>query len=307
MKWINSKVTLDMTTGAVLAQEGFWHVGAVAECKGGGGASGAVSYAGYLEDRHAVYLDDVYDLVQLAIVANPFAELSLEAFDPTSDIVDIDTAFDNLETQVNVLTGDLTTDYNTMADFADARYDSDYGSSTLRTAIESARNVRQEANIARSISRFAGGMADVGAVNTSAFVTGMGLIEQEHLRDASDFGTKLEFDAYKEKLGHATQAINFMAMGTSDRLAQYQALHRSAVETSRFTVVASQENIDRNLYYSTREALWGMETYRSLGNMMGSIQGGMSDFDPITTQDNMASTLAGALGGAATGATIGSI
>jgi len=58
----------------------------------------------------------------------------------------------------------------------------------------------------RAIGRFAGGMADINAVQSSAFVIGLALLEQNHQNDVNKYAADLKLqiytDVYKEYLQH---------------------------------------------------------------------------------------------------------
>ena len=52
----------------------------------------------------------------------------------------------------------------------------------------------------RSVNRFAGGMADINAVNSSAFVIGMALLESDFTDNVTDFQSKLEMETFVQIL-----------------------------------------------------------------------------------------------------------
>jgi hypothetical protein len=52
----------------------------------------------------------------------------------------------------------------------------------------------------QSVNRFAGGMADINAVQSSAFVIGMALLESDFRRDVSEFRSKMGFELYTKTI-----------------------------------------------------------------------------------------------------------
>ena len=50
----------------------------------------------------------------------------------------------------------------------------------------------------RSVNRFAGGMADIGAVNSSAFIVGMALLESDQQDNVAEFQSRLELELYTQ-------------------------------------------------------------------------------------------------------------
>jgi hypothetical protein len=94
---------------------------------------------------------------------------------------------------------------------AAVNFATDYGASTLSRASASAREAVEAAPIAdlvksyrqralkghlASVNRLSSGMADINAVNSSAFTIGMALQEVEFTRDVNDFQAKLEIQLY---------------------------------------------------------------------------------------------------------------
>lgn len=85
------------------------------------------------------------------------------------------------------------------------------------TSIDAAIKIYRKRVIAthmRSVNRFAGGMADIGAVNSSAFITGMALLESDHSNNIDDFRAKLELQLYNTAIttgmAHYIETLNSM-------------------------------------------------------------------------------------------------
>ena len=308
MNRISTQVVIDMPTGQVLSEKGFWYAGPLALCKGGGGSSGQVSYPAYMETLHGSWLDEIDVLITSISASNPYANPGLAAYDPTNEINEAIAAYETFDAEMATFTtGDWTTDWDTLSDFAQAYFESNLGGSTELTALEAARDVRQEAHIARTVSRYAGGMADIGAVNSSSFVVGIGLIEQEHLRDIDFFGAQLALGAYKEKLNFIAQGVESMKSVTAMRLEAFRTSAAMCTELKRIAIVAGQEYIDKELIYDVQSVLWGLEPYQYGGNMLSAISGGLVENKGASGMNRLASTLGGGLGAAASGAMVGAM
>ena len=75
----------------------------------------------------------------------------------------------------------------------------------------------------RGINRFAGGMADINAVNGSAFIIGMALMEGEFTNKVSDFQANLEIELYRSALPLFVQAFqNTLTASMSLRAEQFR-------------------------------------------------------------------------------------
>lgn len=83
-------------------------------------------------------------------------------------------------------------------------------SNEIVTSMVAAYEARALTQHLRAVNRFAGGMADINAVNSSAFVIGMALKEVEFSRDVDDFQTKTESDLYNKAFD------GFLAVGKAN-------------------------------------------------------------------------------------------
>jgi len=96
----------------------------------------------------------------------------------------------------------------------------------------------------RGVNRFVGGMADINAVNSSAFIIGMALLEVEFSRNVNDFQTKLEGDLYNKAfdgfldVGKANMSLYSTSLG------QYTQMDNAFIDahlqsTGQFTQLAA--------------------------------------------------------------------
>jgi hypothetical protein len=182
---------------------------------------------------------------------------------------------------------------------------------------------------ARAARRFAGTMADINAVQSSAFLFGLAIIEAEHMQAVNEFNKEVTHSTYKDTIGlHIDLYKNRLAQEISKELSVKQIrdnmLIQSVQLTSqmmftkhdlRNTIVSLIAEIQRIRYIATTEhegfsldvqvkdQLWDMEVY----GMAAVILGGMGGGQVIPKGPTRAgSAIGGALSGAASGAMMGS-
>lgn len=182
----------------------------------------------------------------------------------------------------------------------------------------------------RAIRSFASGMADINAVQSSAFLFGVALIESEHLQQVDEFNrtlTKENYDkmvsefmnSYKQRLGQelqvklqeATTRTQFLSTAVQMTLQRYdraiewkQAVSQLTGELMRLRFVMDSESTANNADLDAKNAMWDMEVYKQGVALLGGIGGG----HPLPEGPSKAgSAIGGALSGAASGAMAGSV
>jgi hypothetical protein len=80
-------------------------------------------------------------------------------------------------------------------------------SSVVEEAVEVHRT-RQLTDHLRGVNRFAGGMADINAVNGSAFIIGMALLESGFENNVADYRAKLMLELYDKAMSSFTQLLS---------------------------------------------------------------------------------------------------
>jgi hypothetical protein len=192
------------------------------------------------------------------------------------------------------------------------------------TAQADAHETRMTPRFLRSVSRFAGGMLDINAVNSSAFVLGLALLEREVLADAADFDAGIAYKAYDSVVTNGldktfnaafqrqgqrnvamAQGINTMIASIQHKVdAQRDASHQQA-ELNRIKIIAKKEQVDKDIELDVEDALWDIKTFQYGGNLLASIAGGTSNQPQKPSQ--LQSALSGAISGAAAGAKVGGL
>ena len=145
----------------------------------------------------------------------------------TEDLVDnaSDKAIEllpEMEAIVSTETEDIVTNAIALAEDAV----SDVVVTSLTTAYES----RALNTHLRAVNRFAGGMADINSVNSSAFVIGMSMKESEFSRDVNDFQAKIEATLYEKGFDGFISTASEVIKAYKDISSSYLATSAKAMD-----------------------------------------------------------------------------
>lgn len=280
-----------MKTMEVIEEDSFEYEGPIAQCKGGGGASGAVDFPDYMKTAHSDWLDDsgadsiessMVDIMNAALGDSPFAAAA--AYDPDTDLTAMETHVTNLSTLVSSISSGIGT---LVADVIDGTKITD-----AADAFDSDLSDQLDANV---YPRFEAGMRDINMVMSSYFVIGRAVIEDARVRESAKFLANLHLKAATD------DSLKLIAM-----ILQFQqSLSHMGIETRRLRIVAKSEESDKNLKYDEADAKWDLEVFQYGGNLLASISGA-AHYVPNKEDNRAQSAIGGALSGAATGAMIGS-
>jgi len=257
---------------------------------GGGGTSGAVSYPGYMEEIHEDWLRQTDDTIDLSITDvmnsafgnSPFTTLT--AYDPTTEVGNIISAPNGLETLVNLLSSGTTLDTLISKVLDESRIEDSVASFSADLS------ARADAEI---YPRFEAGMRDINAVMSSAFVVGRSLIADQITREVAKYENNLRYKAWGD------DAIRVIGM----KLEYEKAVAQLLIDSNRISIVAKKEEADANAKLDEADATWDLEVFQYGANLLASVSGGTAPHQkgPSTFQ----SMLGGGLSGAAAGAVIG--
>jgi hypothetical protein len=325
---------------------------------GGGGSSGKVSWPNYLQDKHKQWLKDdskgahMTTAVRQAFNNSPY--VGFQVFDPTTALASTDTRFAAF---TGVLPSNETTDWTAQVDASLSEANATGLFTTPETVAAWETNVneaitkadavtlfgtgsiddlveqfdqRQQIALQSAVGRFAAGMADIGAVNSSAYIWGLALMEIEHQRAVAEFSAGLTQENRRDKIQfvdrgiqtigaikgvNAQSAFNNRAMkiektyGGAEaigvrRSARMQMLHAAAQlqgEINRIKIVAEREYDNERLNVLVKHGAWNLEIFTYAGNLLAAVQGGTGGGGSATqakTGDGM-SQIGGALAGGA--------
>ena len=182
----------------------------------------------------------------------------------------------------------------------------------------------------RAMSRMAAGMADINAVNSSAFVFGMASIENEMQADVNRFAAQQGFDLIGQyvtaftntfrghlqeymtskvttRSGRDTMILDGVRVLTSLLSTNLQASMQTAhlqTEINRIRTVAHVEEFQTQMDMDVKDATWSLDVHQPLANFL-SAAGGAAMVPPMMSKAQ--SVLGGAASGAAVGAATASI
>lgn len=309
-------------------------------------------------------VDDTVDVDLIAVMdnalgmgGNPWEGHTLT--DPATDLAAVQTRYSTYETLVDAL--DEETDWDSMIDNAVAKVDEagvlvDVDFSTVVASARSGATTSLAAGIAaaldelddaviaravqaymnrgsvqkeRAIGRFSSTMADMNAVNSSAFMFGLAIIEAQHMQDVDQYQAQIELQAYNNLVNNwvamfraeleqelrmevtnkssretvLREGAQMMVQMLSNRVQSTANTAALLAETKRVGIVATQEYelADADLDYKFSQ--WDFEVFTRAANVLGSISGAAAYVPGQPSKT--ASAIGGALSGAAAGAGIG--
>ena len=181
----------------------------------------------------------------------------------------------------------------------------------------------------RAFNRFSGGMLDINAVHSSAFILGAAIIEAQHMQSVNDFDTEMSKGLLELGLSTQTQilltevqsrvnsklqdnrnfvlgldrAVTQMVQIFLQKLGYEEAYMKTTIEKARIATVINLETATADIDLDARYANWDFNIYNKAANVLASISGASAVLPdaPSRTQ----SAIGGALGGASTGSSLG--
>lgn len=169
----------------------------------------------------------------------------------------------------------------------------------------------------RSVNRFTAGLADIGAVNSSAFIVGMALLESEVNADVNKFDADISAQAFNEIAAggikatfqaaatqrqqrnlYLAEATNLLMQALQQKIQLQAEATRLQSELNRVKIVAKQEQTDKDLEIAILDSGWDLDI---LLKGMGVV-GGLTGASYIPDKPSKAqSAIGGAISGAAAG------
>lgn len=258
----------------------------------GGGGSNLATSTGY------VLGDGIIDFLGDAIAeGNPYAVAF--AYDPTSDMGDIQDSLDLFQDLITNL--DPETDYSSHLAQALTEVDTLISSTHIDDEVD-AFETKTANQFARSVNRFTAGMADINAVNSSAFI--LGLAQMENLRQA-------ELDAYRAQLNTqkqnqravlAAQFAQEMGAMLARKVAAQESATRLQSDTSRANIIAQREFLAEELELDFKDLTYEMELF---GYANATLAAGLGATQRPLGPSKTSTALSAAIGAGGTLASLG--
>lgn len=269
----------------------------------GGGSSGKVDYPEYMKTQHQTWLTALASLITTATTGDsPFA--SDTAYDPTTRITTMDNAVCAFNGVVDALAHE--TDWESAVDAAVAKIDAAViDDTTITTDIDAYSDQLDDEITNKVLPAFQGGMRDVNAVYSSAFVMGEAHIYAMRDRDVAKYASELrvKLNLYRVELIKAS--VSNMLSNLMKRVEFEQSVAHYSIESTRIGVVALKEQIDQDILIEDLDARWDMDVYQYGANMLAGIGGGSVSTGSSAGMSKSQSALSGAIAGASIGAGAG--
>lgn len=139
-----------------------------------------------------------------------------------------------------------------------------------------------------SLARFKGGMADINAVQGSAYLLGIEMMEEEFNRNIGDFNAQLTVTGMQMRQRYVEKAAGEMFRFVLGIVDARKAGYASQSEYIRTKITAEYQEAERNVLLNHKERHWPLELHQYLANMHASVGGGagMSSQEWRTSSSN---------------------
>lgn len=246
--------------------------------------------------------DSIVDKMNDALGASPYSGMT--AHDPATELTAMDTAVAAFNTQVDAL--DWDGDWEDAVDAAVAKIDAEVFDDTYLNADITAFGDNLDDQIENIVlPRFHGGMRDVNAVMSSAFVIGEAIIEGMRDRDVAKYGTELRIKNNFQRNDFVFKGTEAMLRDMMTRVEMEKSVAHYTIEANRLRIVAEKEKKDTENSASINNGRWDLETFQYGANLLASIGGGTVIPKGSDSPSKAQSAIGGALAGAAIGGQIG--
>lgn len=264
----------------------------------GGGAqpAGTMGYPPYIENAHESLLSagaiNMLDAIEEATALNPYQ--AAYSYDPVDDLAAIDARFDELVQSASAAEGDL--DWQNIVESVVLQIDQILtGSTEIDDEVE-AFEAEHAHQLAASQSRVAAGMADINAVNSSAFPIAMALLEDGFNTDVAKFRGDLRRESRAQRAQMILMGTNSMVQVLTQKVDISRLLYQAQVEKSRMAIVANKEYLREEISLAEHDATWNLDMLKDGSGLLGAVAGVGMRKAPMPA---WASGLSGAMGGAA--------
>lgn len=272
-------------------------------------ASGAVDFPDYMKEVHEdwmrqsadVVTSSITDLINAAVAASPYD--SKTAYDPTTNLNAMSAAVTALNSRVDAI--DPDGDWAAAVTAAETAFDGVIDTDFYDDQAEEFYNYMNDTLDNTIIPTFKGGMRDVNAVMSSAFVIGESVIRAFALRDANKYLADIKQKMQMAKVDSVFKGAERIIQSQLAQVELEKAVTHYTMEVNRMTIASEKDETDGNLAIAIGQEKWAFDAYQYGANVLAAISGGTSGANtgasaPSSTQ----SAIAGALAGAAMGSQI---
>lgn len=259
--------------------------------KSSGKSKTEIRYAGYIETRHSVFLNDVYAARVAAVADNPFTDY---------ENIEVEDAFFGAGYTISSFPSlyDMYGKFMAGLDI-EVLWDQVYAEtidSPVVTDLVTAEAVFIEDDIdTNSLPRFQTGMRDMNAVMSSSYVVGRALMEDTRDKLVEKFSADLKY-----RLIPVAQ----------DRWSTHLNWNKNVVgvyaELMKFYYSAKGDINEQNYSMAVKERLWPFTVLDFERAALGALQGATNQKTDAAGASTASKVLSGALSGAAMGTMVGS-
>ena len=274
-------------------------------------AAGVVDFPAHMKTIHQDWLDNTgTDAVTSSMNLSMHAALTTDphtgmtAYDPTTQLDAMDTAVAAFNSLVDAL--DYEQDWEDAVAAAAAQvdlvvFDDVYVDADIAAF---ANNLDDQIdNIV--LPRFQGGLRDINAVMSSAFVVGEALIEGMRDRDVAKYGTDLRVKLNFQRNDFVLKGTESMLRDNIARIELEKSVTHYTMEANRIRAVALKEKKDTENVITIDGGKWELEVWQYGANLLAAIGGGTVVPSGGSSPSKTQSAIGGALAGASAGGAIG--
>jgi len=260
---------------------------------GGGGSSGEVSWPQWISELHKEGAENL----KAAIYANINPYIGWAAWNP-------DQTIDWMYETVHYF-HDTVVHYNPFQDWAEAidaatlKLDQIYTDERIAEAVLAYSALLSDNIEQHTLPRFRGGMRDINAVQSTAFVIGESVIEANKNREVAKYAADLRKNWENKKLDHILQNGMALAALKGEYVKMVEAYATKAIDFLRMAAILKKEEFADTTEYRVESEKWDMDNWTQYGNYIANMHGG------VAGSSRKPSKTASAIGGAASGASMG--
>lgn len=272
--------------------------------------AGRVDFPAHMKTIHQEWLDQtatdtidssMVDAMNAALGGSPYNAMT--AHDPATELTAMDTAVAAFNTRVDAI--DPDGDWEAAVDAAVAKIDGAVVDATyIATDAAAFGDILDDQIENIVLPRFQGGLRDVNAVMSSAFVIGEAIIEGMRDRDVAKYTTDLKVKLNFQRNDFILKGTETIIRGLMAQVEMEKTVAHYTIEANRMRIVTEKEKKDAENMMEVKDGRWDIETFQFGANLLASIGGGT--MIPNSGGGDSPSAVQSAIGGALAGAAIGS-
>lgn len=258
---------------------------------GGGDSQTTIRYAGYIEDRHANFLNTVYSRRQSVIMDSPFADYEdIEVDDAFFGIGYVVSSFPSLYDMFGKFMAGLDIEA-----LWTQIYDDTINSPVVNDLISAEGQLMDDEIEANSLPRFQAGMRDINSVMSTSFTIGKSLIEDGRTKMLNKFSADIKYRLVPIAQDRWNSHLNWnkLVVGTYAELMKLYYSVKTDVDEINYSMKA-------------KDKLWPFTVLDFERAALGALQGATNQKTDVAGASTTAKVISGALSGAAMGAMVGS-